>query len=293
MKKYMIFLFMALFVLTFSLDYTSILNLNFGPIAMAAGSNESVDIDDYQSILTNPSLLAMSQWSFIKVSHLKYLDDTNFSYLGIGKYIEGIGNISLSYLYGNYGFQDERDISGTTRGEFFSYDQALALTIADRFYTNSYYGFNIKYLEAQYGDNKTSSLLFDLGLSFRIKKFLIGMYMKNFGTKMQFETQGDFNQVVTGIGWRYRYNFKNHKNAIILLNDYNAYSDELMVNYGVKFIMFKYLTIATGVHNVFDSYAKRLNLGLSYSLQKFLVSFAYNFNSNYGSLYDVGLEFRW
>lgn len=284
---------MALFVFAYSFDYTSILNLNFGPIAMAAGSNECVDIDDYQSALTNPSLLAMAQWDFVKISHLRYIDDTNFSYLGMGKYIEGIGNIALSYLYGNYGFQDERDISGNQLGSFFSYEQALTLTIADRFYNNSYYGFNVKYLEASYGDNKTSSLLFDMGLSFRVKKFLIGMYMKNFGTKMEFEKQGNFNQVVAGIGWRYRYNFKNGKNSVILLNDYNVYSNELLVNSGVKFIMFKKLTIATGVHNIFDDYARRLNMGISYSLKKILISFAYNFNNNYGSLYDMGLEFRW
>ena len=294
MKKLIVIpLFISLIIGINGFDYVSILNVNFSSGAMMSGAVESVDINDYQTILTNPSLLSFAQWNFVRVNYLNYIMDTNFSYLGFGKYIEGLGNVAISYLYGNYGFQINRDASGNDLGQFFSYDQAIVLTLSDMIYNKTYMGFNIKYLQAQFGDYKSSSMLFDFGLSFRVKRLLIGMYLKNFGTKMEFQQYGDNNQVVAGIGFRYRYNFKSRKVSFILLNDYNIYGDTMLINAGFKFILFKNLILGSGVNNITDNYTRRINMGLSYNLKRIGVNFTYGYNGNYASIYSAGMEYRW
>lgn len=293
MKKIIIFIGLIISLISYGNGYSSVFNVDFASSAMGSGSVMSVDIDDFQSVLTNPSLLPIPGWNFAKFSYYKYLEDTNFSYVGTGIYIEGYGNIGFSFLYGDYGYQEGRDGDGNYLDSFSSRDIGVILTLADSISQYTYAGLNIKYLSSEIGEYQTEALLFDLGLSFKVKKWLLGMYVKNWGTSIEYQQFGDFSSVIAGMGIRYKKNFSNSEKSMTLLSDFSYINDEMKVDSGFIFGITKSIGIRAGLSDIFQDFSRKINCGIYANISKLKVDLSYSYNANIPSTLSAGLGFKW
>ena len=268
---------------------------NVDPTSGARGSGSvlGVDIDDFGSILVNPALMPISGWNYFKTSYRKYYEEMDVSLISTAIYLENFGNVGISAIYGNWGYQDARDEIGNITGQFHSSDLGLVLSFGDAIGDNAYAGVNIKYLYSRIDTYTADSFLVDLGLAFKMKKLLIGLFVNNWGTKLEFEQEGAFPSISGGIGFRYKRPLGDGGMSLTLLTQAVIRESSMILNSGLAFNVNKGIKLRFGASDALNDTTRNILFGAQIGLGQLEFDISYGFGTLLPGTVSAGLGYRW
>ncbi len=237
--------------------------------------------------------MPISGWNYFKTSYRKYYEEMDVSLISTSVYLENFGNVGISTLYGNWGYQDSRDETGTVTGQFHSSDLGLVLSFGDAIGQNTYAGVNIKYLFSRIDTYTADSFLIDLGLAFKMKKLLIGLFVNNWGTKLEYVQEGAFPSISGGIGFRYKRPMGDGGMSLTLLTQAVIRESSMILNSGLAFNINKWIKLRFGASDALNDITRNILFGTQIGLGKMEIDVSYGFGSLLPGTVSAGLGYRW
>ncbi|MCK5223674.1 hypothetical protein KAR04_02805 [Candidatus Calescamantes bacterium] len=294
MKRSVIFIMALLIsVCIAAMGSSNVFNIDPTSGARGSGSVLGVDIDDFGSMLVNPALMPISGWNYFKTSYRKYYEEMDVSLISTAVYLENFGNVGISAIYGNWGYQDSRDATGAVTGQFHSSDLGLVLSFGDAIGQNTYAGVNIKYLFSRIDTYTADSFLVDLGLAFKMKKLLIGLFVNNWGTKLEYVQEGAFPSMSGGIGFRYKRPMGDGGMSLTLLTQAVIRESSMILNSGFAFNINKWIKLRFGASDALNDTTRNILFGAQIGLNKLEIDVSYGFGSLLPGTVSAGLGYRW
>ena len=171
-----------------------------GPSAMAAYSGAPGDI---WSLTYNPAGLANVDRLKLGVSHVEWIDDTSFDYLGVGL-PRGDGGLAMGLAYFDLGAVPATDYQGTDLGEAaeaynFGFVGGYGFDVPN--VCNLAAGISGHVIQGSLDDETATAIGLNIGLLYGLmeEQVHIGLAAKNLGTKFKFEDEEE-EQTLTYVG---------------------------------------------------------------------------------------------
>ncbi|MBI34119.1 MAG: hypothetical protein CMP67_01985 [Flavobacteriales bacterium] len=191
-------------------------------LASLGGYAIAVPEGDIEMAYFNPALIDTSLHKQLNLNYVNYFSDINYGYAGYGHRLKGIGVITTSVKYINYGEFLLSDETGAINGEFSSSETALNLGWSGAYKYGLRYGFNLKFVFSNFYDYTSTGLLIDFGSTWtKLENGLkIGVVVKNLGSQittytpnnfepMPFEIQAGISKKLKHAPFRFSANFHN------------------------------------------------------------------------------------
>ncbi len=313
MKKFIVFISLLIFVLSFNayaddkVAQTGCGFLDVGAGARASGMGEAFTVlgQDATALFYNPSGIGEIEGNFdLSAGGTQWIADINYLYLAAVYNADVWGSFGFSLIAPDYG-----DFYGTivTEGgagyentglfdvSAFCAGVAYAREFTDKFTV----GIQVKYVSQLLGenekgdsaggyymeDNKTSTMAYDFGLIFYpgFKSFAFGMSVRNFSPRVTYELIGFELPLTFTLGVS--------MDVMDLFGEYPDYSlsvgaDMLhprdwgeQYNVGAEFSFMNMLFLRAGYK--FNAYAEGLNAGIGISLAGVRIDYSYSQNELY------------
>jgi hypothetical protein len=166
------------------------LEIPVGAAAMGAGTAVVSRLSDPTALYWNPAGSALSDEGEVSATHMDWIADTRFDFVGLTLPLSGIGTLGFSFTslsMGDMKVTTEEKPDGT--GEYFSAgDIAAGVSFARRLSDRFSVGFTLKYIQQTIWHESASAYALDFGTMFRtdlLGGMVIGASLSNFGTSMQ------------------------------------------------------------------------------------------------------------
>ncbi|MCK4226226.1 PorV/PorQ family protein [candidate division WOR-3 bacterium] len=164
------------------------LEIEIGSRAIGMGGAFVAVADDANAIYWNPSGLARLEKNEVTFTHIEWLADINFDFVGSIFYLGNYGAIGMSLTSLSTADMMVRTIEEPEgNGEMFSFGSiALGLSYARALTDRFSMGFNAKYIQEKIWHMTASSFAIDFGTLFitHFNDLRIGMSITNFGMDM-------------------------------------------------------------------------------------------------------------
>jgi len=288
------------------------LEIEVGPRAVAMGGGFVAMADDATSLFWNPSGIARLEKIEVHFTHIDWLAETKFDFVGIVIPMGRLGSIGLSITNLTIPEMQVRTIfypEGT--GEYFgANDIAMGVSYGRNLTDRFSIGFTAKYIQQRIWHMTSTGIAFDIGTIFttQFNGMRIGMNISNFGGKMRLEgkdTQvmhdidenkyGNNDQIIAHLDtdkWSLPLIFRvgiamdiwnnRHNRISMVLDAVHPNNNTEYLNIGAEYAFSKYIFIRGGYKSLFlkDS-EEGLTLGLG---------IAYVLDSKFGIKIDYGWE---
>src|SRR3990172_1605053 len=171
----------------------SFLNIDVGARAVSMGGAFVSMADDATTMFWNPAGIARFSQYQANFTHMRWIADITFNYVGFAMPIQRLGAIGINATFLTTDQMERTTVySPTGTGEMFdvgsyAFGLAYAASLTDRFSI----GFNMKYIQEHIYHSSADGIAFDIGTLFttRLSGMKIGMSISNYGTKMQMTGQ--------------------------------------------------------------------------------------------------------
>jgi len=150
--------------------------------------------DDINAIYFNPAGLVQLKENQIVFTHIPYLCDINYEFVGYVYPGDGYAlGIALNYLYLS---MDATDLNGTNIGPVNATDAVYLFSFAKQFGKNLSSGVNIKIINSSIGSNLGQSIAFDFGGLYQLPDLLflkprLGVVIQNMGRSIKLGQKED------------------------------------------------------------------------------------------------------
>mgnify|MGYP000052315768 CR=1 FL=1 len=163
--------------------------LSISPDARSAalgGSHAAVISPNSSQFIINPAFLNLSEMDRVHFSYLNHLGDIRFGTANYARKLPGIGNISASLRYLNYGDLTRLDESGNDIGSASANDLALTLGFATSVTSRLSYGLSVSGIYSSLIGYSSSAIAFSGGLMYNFpdRETALGAYINNAGTQI-------------------------------------------------------------------------------------------------------------
>jgi hypothetical protein len=166
------------------------LEIPVGAQAVGMGTAVVSTISDPSSLYWNPAGSALNDQSEVGATHMAWIADTKFDFIGLTLPLNGIGTIGVSFTslsMDDMKVTTEEKPDGT--GEYFSAgDIAAGISFSRRLSDRFAVGFTAKYIQQTIWHESASAFALDFGTTFRtdlLGGLVIGASLSNFGTSMK------------------------------------------------------------------------------------------------------------
>jgi opacity protein-like surface antigen len=175
------------------------LNIDVGARAVGMGGAFVSMADDATTMYWNPAGIARFSGPQANFTHMRWIADIKFNYIGFVVPLSKYGSIGLNATFLTTEPMERTTIySPMGTGEMFdvgssAFGIGYAANLTDRFSI----GFNFKYIHEYIYHSSANGIAFDIGTLFitRLNGLKIGMSIRNYGTKMQMTGQDMIIQV--------------------------------------------------------------------------------------------------
>jgi long-subunit fatty acid transport protein len=168
------------------------LEIPVGAAAVGMGTATVSLMTDPSALYWNPAGSAIPEMSQVEATHMSWIAETRFDFVGLTIPLGGIGTLGVSFTS-----LSMPDMKVTTvekpdgTGEYFSAgDIAAGLSFARRLSDRFSVGFTVKYIQQSIWHETASAIALDFGTTFRtdlLGGLVIGASMANFGSTMKLE----------------------------------------------------------------------------------------------------------
>jgi hypothetical protein len=166
------------------------LEIPVGANAIGMGTAVVSAISDPSALYWNPAGTALNEESEVSATHMAWLAETRFDFVGLTLPLGGIGTLGVSFTslsMDDMKVTTEDKPDGT--GEYFSAgDIAAGISFARKLSERFAVGFTLKYIQQTIWHESASAFALDFGTTFRtdlLGGLVIGASLSNFGTSMQ------------------------------------------------------------------------------------------------------------
>jgi hypothetical protein len=143
---------------------------------------------DINALYHNPSAMAYTDQQQFIFNYMDYLIDFSGGFAGYSQRLPGLGQISGSVIWLNYGSFDETDEFAQQTGRSYgAYDLALAVSYADILESYFSYGVTLKYVHSKIDTYTADALAFDFGLMYEApfeNNLFFGLSLLNVGQSL-------------------------------------------------------------------------------------------------------------
>jgi hypothetical protein len=150
------------------------------------GKALSVNDDDLNLGIWNPSLLSAKMNSQLALSFADYYTDIRYGYAGYSMHREKLGTFAFSTAYINYGNFRETDETGATIGKFTAAEYALTLGYSRQLDSLFTLGANLKFMQSNLYQWNANALGIDLAANYlrTAKNFSVSLLIRNVGVML-------------------------------------------------------------------------------------------------------------
>lgn len=133
----------------------------------AMGANFlSIQDDDVNTALGNPSLINEQMHNSLGLNFVDYFAGTNFGYAAYGRHFEKLGSFAANMQFNNYGNFTYADEAGNTAGKFSANEMALNIGWGRSLDSNFSIGANIKGIYSHLEIYTSSAIAVDVAASY-------------------------------------------------------------------------------------------------------------------------------
>ena len=255
MKRFLIIAFLVLGLTIFAASgagtsAASFLNIGVGARTEALGGAFIGLANDYNAIIYNPAGLAFMEKSTVAFTHLNWIADTQINMANAVYGMKGIGVFGLVWENLNYGEIQGMDSTGTETNVFTPTDSFFGLSYGRKLNDNLSVGLTLKYIMSSIDTYKASAFGFDLGGLYKMtvaeRPLGIGLSVRNVGSKMTYDTEGDPIPMYFGLGASYGVLVSDTNNIMALFDMGKASDTDFRFNVGIEYGFKDYLSIRLG-----------------------------------------------
>lgn len=191
MIKFKIIIFVLLLGLTYgtlAADGTSgfeFLRTDFSPRSSAMGGAYVAMRGDVNGLFHNPAGTAYMDFKQISANYSDYLLDIGGGFIAYSDHLPGIGQLSASLTYFDYGsFDEATQFAEKTGRSYGANDFAFGVTLADYLQNDLAYGVTVKYVRSSIDVWTASAVALDFGLIYEAPfqdDLFIGVSLMNVG----------------------------------------------------------------------------------------------------------------
>ncbi len=210
---------------------SSMFKVLLSPKVVAVGGAYST-YSDADSLLLNPSAIAIAERKEISLAYTSWLVETNYSYLSFALPVGNIGSFGVAVNYFSAGDIEETDINGPTGNKFTASGILTSIVYAKSLGEKFSLGLGIKYYYETIEKESASTPSLDIGALFVLnEKLKLGLALQNLFGNIKFIEQEDKLPMVVKFGCNYGI-VENLNSAV----DVNLTSDNnVSVNMGVEY----------------------------------------------------------
>jgi len=188
------------------------LKIGTGARPAAMGGAYTAIADDVNALYYNPGGLAQLEKRELGATHMEWLLDTKFDFLGYAHPTK-MGTFALGVTRLSSGKVEGRDADRRTTGDFTTSDTAYTVSFSRRLrsellshYGNANVGANVKLLRSSIGGYSAQTQAIDLGAQYRCagSPLSLGISVLNIGPGMRFLEQRDPLPLTFSVGGAYR-----------------------------------------------------------------------------------------
>jgi len=277
--------------------------------ASLGGVQSSISFGDANSAFTNPASLADVENMDFSFNYMEWVADISYNSVSAVKNFRNIGTFGLNLIFVDYGeeirteYHEEQLISDVIYtpvmdglGTFSANDMAIGLAFARQITDKLQVGANVKYLQEQIDDARTSVWSLDVGTMFYtgFKTLRVSMLGKQFGPDAEFR---DYAYRVERVPFRMKLPMylsigaaidllekkPDSPHHMILAMDYVVPNDApKKINAGTEYVFMNTFALRCGYRFNYDEEGLTLGAGLNYAMGGFKMKIDYAF-------VDVGL----
>jgi hypothetical protein len=168
------------------------LEIPVGAAAVGMGTATVSQVSDPTSLYWNPAGSSLSETNQLSASHMKWIADTKFDFVGVTIPLTGVGTLGISFTSLN---MDDMKVTTVEKpegtGEYFSAnDMAAGISFARKLSDRFAVGFTVKYIQETIWHESASAFALDFGTIFRtdlLGGMVIGASLSNFGSTMKMD----------------------------------------------------------------------------------------------------------
>jgi len=176
-------------------NYTyQFLNISNSPRVTALGSNfVSVNDNDINLVLGNPSLINKNIHNFLGLSFIDYYSDIKAGYSTYSRTFKKYGSFAATLQFINYGKFIETDATGETYGEFTAGEYALNLGWGRALDSSFSIGANLKFIYSNLQDYNSFGIATDIAGNYYSSKHNLSasIILKNIGGQITSYQKGN------------------------------------------------------------------------------------------------------
>jgi hypothetical protein len=168
------------------------LEIPVGAAAIGTGTAIVSQIKDPTALYWNPAGSSISEVNQVSATHMNWIADTKFDFIGITLPLSGLGTLGLSFTSLS---MDDMKVTTVEKpegtGEYFSASNlAAGVSFARRLSDRFAVGFTLKYIQETIWHESASAFALDFGAMFRtdlLGGLVIGASLSNFGSTMKLD----------------------------------------------------------------------------------------------------------
>lgn len=168
------------------------LEIPVGAAAIGMGTATVSRVTGPSALYWNPAGSALSSTNEAGATHMGWIADTRFDFVGLTLPIAGLGTLGVSFTSLS---MDDMKVTTTEKpdgtGEYFSAgDIAAGVSFARKLSDRFAVGFTVKYIQETIWHESASAFALDFGTTFRtdlLGGLVIGASLSNFGSTMKME----------------------------------------------------------------------------------------------------------
>ena len=271
----------------------SFLNIGVGARTEGLGGAFIGLANDYNAIIYNPSGLAFMEKGTVAFTHLNWIADTQINMASAVYGMEGIGVFGLVWENLNYGEIQGMDKDGNTTNTFTPTDSFFGLSYGRKINDNFSVGLTLKYIMSTIDTYNANAFGFDLGGLYKMtvaeRPLGIGLSVRNIGSKMKFDKEGDPIPMYFGLGASYGVLVSDTNNIMALFDMGKASDTDFRFNIGVEYSFKDYLSVRLGYKaGGYDVEGLSGGLGAGYTLSNGMrLQLDYSYGSTITEFKDV------
>jgi hypothetical protein len=168
------------------------LEIPVGAGAVGMGTAIVSQVNDPTALYWNPGGAALSELNQLSASHMRWIADTKFDFVGLTLPLSSLGTLGISFTSLT---MDDMKVTTVEKpegtGEYFSAsDIAAGISFSRRLSDRFAVGFTVKYIQQTIWHESASAIALDFGTVFRtdmLGGLVIGASLSNFGSTMKLD----------------------------------------------------------------------------------------------------------
>ena len=191
MKKFSVFSFLFVSLLSYSQDGTTVYNFLNLPVSarQAALGGDAISVRDGDVSFSgiNPALMNVEQDKMLSINYASYLADSKYGTLSYVKDLENGHLFGVNAKYMDYGKMPRTDEAANISGDFSAIDAAFGLGYAYQFEDEWTIGANANFVTSKIDTYTSMAVVANAGVTYHFRKTdeTLSLVVRNFGYQIR------------------------------------------------------------------------------------------------------------